>query len=357
MRILAASAALCLFGFVAAVAYEIWPRRAEVVAEVATAFASPEPADAVLAAMPAPERPAYRHSIVRGGVYSSKEVADAIRKDQVVAAHYEGVDLAGLHPKTVPAARAVYVSYRIGDRVFWTKNRVRLAAGETVLTDGNREIRARCGNLVSDHARQPVADREPALTALDQTQPESGSSTMAGVREPEGGVNDVPALPMLASGRAFGAVPPPGAPGMPGEPGAQGALMQAGGAGGGISSGGSRAGTAGSPFGVPLGNSERTDRSHDGDGKANDDSHSSTGGGSNHGGSNGGGSNEGGSHGGGHDDPHHPSDHPTTTTTNLVGTTTGGAEDDVPTVPEPAAMTLLALGALGAAVRKVRSRR
>jgi hypothetical protein len=352
--------------------------------------------------MPAPERPAYRHSIVPGGVYSRNEVADAMRKDEVVAAHYEDIDLATLHPKTVPAARAVYVSYRIGDRLFWTKNRVRLAAGETVLTDGNREIRARCGNLVSDHAQQPVADHELPLTALDETQPETGSSTIAGVRDPEGGVNDVPELPTLASGLSFGTAPLPAVPampGMPGEPGAQGVPMSAGGANGGIPSGRSRAGIAGSPFAPPLGNSERTDRGHESDGKVNDDNHSSTGGESNHGGSNGdgsngggskgggsngggsneggshdGGSHEGGPHGGGHDDPHHPSDPPTTPTNDLVGTTTGGPEGttgggengttgisetdgDASTVPEPAAMTLLALGAIGAAVRKVRSRR
>lgn len=373
LRILAAGAALCLFGFVAAVAYEMWPRRAEVVADVAKVFAPPVAADAVLAAMPAPERPAYRHSIVQGGVYSPNEVADAVRKDDVVAAHYEDIDLAALHPKTVPAARAVYVSYRIGDRVFWTKNRVRLAAGETVLTDGNTEIRARCGNLVSDHAQQPVAEHEPPLTALDETQPETGSSTIAGVRDPEGGVNDVPELPALASGLAFGALPPAGVPGMPGMPGGQDTPMWAGGAGGGIPLDRSRTGIVGSPFAPPLGNSERTDRGHEGDGKGNDDSHSPTGGGSNHDGSNGDGSNEGGSHGGGHDDPHHPSD-PPTTTNDLVGTTTGGPEGttggddsgttgssessgDVSAVPEPAVTTLLVLGAIGAAVRTMRSRR
>src|SRR5262249_36389444 len=154
---------------------------------------------------PVPERPVYRHSIIPGGAYSSGDVAAAMRQDEVVAAHYEHVDVDKVHPKTVSAARAVYVSYRVGDQVFWTKNRVRLSPAETLLTDGETEIRARCGNLVSDHAQQPVAAEEPPVAALDETQPgDSGSSTIAGAREPEGRLTGVPNIPLLASNVAPG---------------------------------------------------------------------------------------------------------------------------------------------------------
>ena len=91
----------------------------------------PTPADATPVAAPEAVRPVYRHSIVPGGAYSRAEVADAIRKDAVVAAHYQDIDVDKVHAKTSGVARAVYVSYRVGDQVYWTKNRVRLPAGET----------------------------------------------------------------------------------------------------------------------------------------------------------------------------------------------------------------------------------
>jgi hypothetical protein len=58
------------------------------------------------------------------------------------------------------------VSYRLGDRVFWTRNPVRLAEGEAVLTDGGAIVRARCGNRISDVPGETSPD-EPDPLLLD----------------------------------------------------------------------------------------------------------------------------------------------------------------------------------------------
>src|SRR6185295_9838932 len=100
-------------------------------ADIASAIQSPAPAAITPVAAPVSTRPVYRHSIVAGGAYSRGEVAEAMRKDAVVAAHYANVDVAKVHTSRVTAARAVYVSYRVGSQVYWTKNRVRLSPGET----------------------------------------------------------------------------------------------------------------------------------------------------------------------------------------------------------------------------------
>jgi hypothetical protein len=63
------------------------------------------------------------------------------------------------------------MSYRIGDRVYWTKKKIALAEGETVLTDGVTTIRARCGNLVSDQAMSPTSAEEPPASAFDSVEP------------------------------------------------------------------------------------------------------------------------------------------------------------------------------------------
>src|ERR1041384_91526 len=133
LRFLAALAVVSVVGFIGAVTYEIWPQRAEVAADLAKVFEAPAAADASLAALRVDERPVYRHSIVAGGAYSRSEVANAIRQDGVVAAHYADIDVDRVHATTVTPARAVYVSYRVGDRVFWAKKPGRRWPGEATV--------------------------------------------------------------------------------------------------------------------------------------------------------------------------------------------------------------------------------
>ena len=116
---------------------------------------------------PAAPRRVYPFSIVPGGVTSRAEIAHAILADKTVAAHYAGfaVDKASL--QTVPKARAVYVSYRKGDQVYWTARPVTLAEGESILSDGQNDIRARCGNRISDTPQLPVEAKGPGEQELD----------------------------------------------------------------------------------------------------------------------------------------------------------------------------------------------
>jgi hypothetical protein len=116
------------------------------------------------------ERPVYRHSIIPGGAYSVSELEWAERRDPVVAAHYARFEHANLRMVQNPAARAVYVSYRVGDGVYWTRGRVQLPAAETLITDGENEARARCGNRVSDTPRQPTMASQPPASALDESE-------------------------------------------------------------------------------------------------------------------------------------------------------------------------------------------
>jgi PEP-CTERM motif len=115
-------------------------------------------------------RPLYRHSVVPGGVQSAGEVLAAVRRDALVAAHYRAVNIRALRVEKLARPQAMFVSYRRGNRIYWTKHRVHLQAGETVLTDGRTTIRARCGNCISADAQAPVAptDEEASEQELDQ---------------------------------------------------------------------------------------------------------------------------------------------------------------------------------------------
>lgn len=153
--------------------------------EVIHVGASPSAAIAPAAASAAPAteqgaaRRIYPFSIIPGGVADADELARVIRTDAVVAAHYAGFDVANARAVTVSKPRAVYVSYRKGDQVYWTKKKLMLAPGETLLTDGKNEMRARCANRVSDVPMYPVEANGPTESELDSFVTEDGGGLMA----------------------------------------------------------------------------------------------------------------------------------------------------------------------------------
>jgi hypothetical protein len=130
----------------------------------------------------ASDRPVYRYSVVPGGTHSPDELRTAIRRDAVVAAHYERLDQSRLRMEVVPSDRYVHVSYRKGDRVLWTAKKVLLRKGETILTDGTTEIRTRCGNCISEQPAGPTSSEEPDSVEFDRlvdAQPAPGAPEAA----------------------------------------------------------------------------------------------------------------------------------------------------------------------------------
>jgi hypothetical protein len=129
------------------------------------------------------KRRIYPYSIVPGGLADRKELVHAIVMDKVVAVHYAAFEADKATVETVRKPRAVYVSYRKGDKVYWTAKKLHLAEGETLLSDGKNEIRGRCGNRISDVPQQPVEARGPSEEELD--------SSVAADDAGEGGVQQV----------------------------------------------------------------------------------------------------------------------------------------------------------------------
>jgi hypothetical protein len=156
----------------------------------------------------------YRHSVVPGGVYSDGELRAAMRHDPVVAAHFTTLGRTRLRTEIVTNDRMVYVSYRKGDDIYWTRNKVLLRAGETILTDGRTQIRTRCGNCISDAPVTPVAADEPEVVEFDalvEDPPQEGSPEAA--EAPAGGaVANAPALIGGGGPAAGGAAPSGDAP-------------------------------------------------------------------------------------------------------------------------------------------------
>jgi PEP-CTERM motif len=112
-------------------------------------------------------RTVYPYSVIAGGAQSPQELREAAAVDPVVAQHYAHFDIANARRVTLDAPKLVYVSYRIGNKVFWTKNKLALRKGEAMLSDGTNMARTRCGNRISVLPVRPNAPAEPTSSDLD----------------------------------------------------------------------------------------------------------------------------------------------------------------------------------------------
>ena len=116
-------------------------------------------------------RPVYPYSIVPGGVKDASELKWAADHDPVVREHYRGFDFAHAHVVKLVLSQTVYLSYRIGKKVYWTRHRVTLKKGETVLTDGKITARTKCGNRVEEMPQQATSSSEPPAFKFDEPMP------------------------------------------------------------------------------------------------------------------------------------------------------------------------------------------
>lgn len=113
------------------------------------------------------DRLLYPYSVIPGGAKNGAELRSAVAHDNVVAKHYSDFELQKIRVVHLSEAKAVFVSYRVGNRIFWTKNRMTLPEGEAVLTDGVHMARTRCGNRLSDVPGEPVLKADPSPDAME----------------------------------------------------------------------------------------------------------------------------------------------------------------------------------------------
>ena len=109
----------------------------------------------------------YPYSVVDGGVHSVQELRNAIWRDPVVAKHYSNFKLDRAKVVEACAGGDFHVSYRIGEEIFWTKKRLKVAKGETLITDGTNFARTRCANLLSEAPQVKTSSDEPPPEVFD----------------------------------------------------------------------------------------------------------------------------------------------------------------------------------------------
>jgi hypothetical protein len=112
----------------------------------------------------------YPYSVIPGGIRSREELAAYVATDKVVADHYRDFDVRSARIVEADKTRMMYVSYRVGDQVYWTKKQVKIPEGEMLISDGECEGRLRCGNRVSASPMGPASDEEPLVETFDMPQ-------------------------------------------------------------------------------------------------------------------------------------------------------------------------------------------
>lgn len=110
----------------------------------------------------------YPYSVIPGGVQDIRELKFIAEHDPVVASHYSGFDYDHARIVRLVLAQTAYVSYRIGNHIYWTRHRLALHKGEKLITDGRKTIRARCGNRVETLPQQATSSVEPSPEKFDQ---------------------------------------------------------------------------------------------------------------------------------------------------------------------------------------------
>jgi hypothetical protein len=132
------------------------------------------------------DRPIYPYSVIPGGAHSSRELREAVQRERVVAAHYAKFAISNARVIRLARDRQVYVSYRLGSQIYWTKKKVTLHKGETFLSDGKHLARTRCGNRISEVPAEPTSPSEPDEKVLDHPLPPriSASTTDSPLPDP-----------------------------------------------------------------------------------------------------------------------------------------------------------------------------
>jgi hypothetical protein len=158
-------------------------------------------------------RPDYPYSIIPGGAYSNAELRFANKQDPVVREHYSNFNVRDAQMVQLTADRYQYVSYRLQNKVYWTKKKLRIPKGEVLLTDGPSFARARCGNRLSETPQLPVHNQEPSTKALSLPPMQLGTPMQLAEAPPLGELSTISPIdehfpPVLPPGNSL----PPGSP-------------------------------------------------------------------------------------------------------------------------------------------------
>ncbi|MGA8493367.1 MAG: PEP-CTERM sorting domain-containing protein [Terriglobales bacterium] len=113
-------------------------------------------------------RVVYPYSVIPGGVQTPDDLREVSDHDRIVGSHYAGFDFRNARIVELDQPRLVYLSYRMGDSIYWTAKRISLHKGEKLITDGKMTARFRCANRISETAQPVVSPVEPPAAKFEE---------------------------------------------------------------------------------------------------------------------------------------------------------------------------------------------
>ena len=113
----------------------------------------------------------YPYSVIPGGAHSGRELIEGAQREPVVAAHYREFAIGKVRVIRLAQDKRAYVSYRLGNQIYWSKKKVTLHKGEILLSDGEHLARTRCGNRLSEVPAEPTSPSEPRESVLNDPLP------------------------------------------------------------------------------------------------------------------------------------------------------------------------------------------
>ncbi|HXM23727.1 MAG TPA: PEP-CTERM sorting domain-containing protein [Terriglobales bacterium] len=124
--------------------------------------------ESVSAPLSLPSRVVYPYSVIPGGVQTPDDLRQVSEHDRMVGSHYAGFDFRNARIVELDQPKLVYLSYRMGGKLFWTGKRISLHKGEKLITDGRMTARTRCANRISETAQPAVSPWEPPAEKFEE---------------------------------------------------------------------------------------------------------------------------------------------------------------------------------------------
>jgi hypothetical protein len=109
------------------------------------------------------EKPMYRLSLIPGGAKNMFELDLQVQLDPVLQKFYKNFDFSKQRQFTIDKDMDIYMSFRVGNDIRWTKKKVHVKAGESAVTDGEYTILLRCGNMIAWTPQTPATPLPPEI--------------------------------------------------------------------------------------------------------------------------------------------------------------------------------------------------
>ena len=101
-------------------------------------------------------------ALIPGGITSVEEFLQRVAEDPTLSSFFGSCDV-GATIQPLPDDILVFMAFRRGEEIKWTRRPLLVHKGEYVLTFCGKTILARCGNLISWTPMQPNEDVPPSL--------------------------------------------------------------------------------------------------------------------------------------------------------------------------------------------------